>query len=134
MEQYQNLEPNRGMYKGMRFPVAPYAEYPKWVNSANGVRTLVQDARQERELALAPLAEDAPRSVVEQENAKLAKTVTELSQALAEARAAPEQVAKENAELAKQVAELTKTMLALQTSQAVQTVAKPAADLTKAKA
>lgn len=119
--QYQNLEPNRGIYKGMRFPVAPWAEYPKWVDTIDSegkpTRVVVTSAAEERTLKLSAAAhgemtEGDEASVVIRERNELAGKVSELSQALVEAKALPEQMMQEMAEMRKQMAEMSRQLLA----------------------
>jgi len=124
MNQYQNLEPNRGIYKNMRFPVAPFAEYPKWIDVVDGEgktqRVLVQTAAEERSAVLASATKesaDAPVGIVLERN-KLAEKVSELSQALAEAKAAPELLQQEMAKMREQMAEMAKQLMAVKTAPA----------------
>lgn len=128
-QQYQTLEPNRGIYKNMRFPIAPFIEYPKWVDvtDPDGTvrRIVVKDAAEERTVILrAASAEtkDAPTGLILERN-ELAQKVTELSQALAEAKAQPEMLMQEMAKMREQMNEMSKQLLAMKSAPAP---AKPA--------
>lgn len=124
--QYQNLEPNRGMYRNFKFPIAKFQEFPKWVPTGKGdEKVLCQNAAEERTIVLARDAgpeveggEVSPALVLER-NA-LASRVSELSQALAEAKAQPELLLREMAEMRKQMGEMSKQLLAIKTAPAPQ--------------
>lgn len=123
-DQYQNLSPNRGIYANMKFQLVGFIEYPKWIDIINGEgkseRVLVNNAAEERTLTLRSGANEASGSApnsgetlaIVRERNELAGKVTELSQALAEAKAQPEALLKEMAEMRQQMNEMSKLLLA----------------------